>query len=161
MPAAASFRTRVEEAMAIPAWASKRQVWTFSAQLGSFANIVPTPGDAAKLPYPDGRFDGAYLVTVSGEIPDKDAALRELHRVLKPRGCLVVGEVVGDPDLIPLGELRRRLERCGFAYDRKIGPRIAYLARFSKGGAPVGHPRARASPIPAGAARAARALRPR
>ena len=64
------------------------------------ANIVPTAGDAERLPYPDGRFDGAYLVTVLGEIPDKDAALRELHRVLKPEGCLIVGELVVDPDSV-------------------------------------------------------------
>jgi hypothetical protein len=31
------------------------------------------------LPYSDNHFDAAYLVTVLGEIPDQDAALRELR----------------------------------------------------------------------------------
>jgi len=53
-------------------------------------NVVATQGDATNLPYDDGTFDAAYLVTVLGEIPDQDAALRELRRVLKPGGRLVV-----------------------------------------------------------------------
>ncbi len=96
------------------------------------ANIVPTPGDAARLPYPDDRFDGAYLISVLGEIPDKETALRELRRVLKPEGYLIVGEAFYDPDFIPLTELQGRLSRIGFAFERKTGPWGAYLARFKK-----------------------------
>jgi hypothetical protein len=40
-------------------------------------NIVPRQGDAQKLPYADKTFDGVYLVTVLGEIPDRAAALAE------------------------------------------------------------------------------------
>ena len=46
--------------------------------------LVPTQGDARSLPYPDDAVDGAYLVTVLGEIPDQEAALRELARVVRP-----------------------------------------------------------------------------
>jgi len=60
-------------------------------------NITPTRSDARELPYEDDSFDAAYLVAVLGEIPDQNAALRELARVLKPGGRLVVGELVGDP----------------------------------------------------------------
>ena len=55
-------------------------------------NIVASRGDAERLPYPDGQFDAAYLIGVLGEIPDQTAALRELRRVLKPEGRLVIGE---------------------------------------------------------------------
>ncbi len=102
------------------------------ASRAGIANIVPTLGNATRLPYPDARFDGAYLITVLGEIPDKDAALRELRRVLKPEGYVIVGEVVIDPDFIPLAELQRHLGRISFAFKRKTGPRGAYLARFEK-----------------------------
>ena len=61
------------------------------------ANIESTLGDAQALPYDDDSFDAAYLVTVLGEIPDQDAALRELARVVRPGGRLVVGELFGDP----------------------------------------------------------------
>jgi ubiquinone/menaquinone biosynthesis C-methylase UbiE len=95
-------------------------------------NIVATQGDARSLPYPDAGFDGAYLVTVLGEIPDQNAALRELRRVLRPGGRLVVGEVPFDPHFVTLGALRRRAERAGFAFERRLGPpALGYLARFS------------------------------
>ena len=57
------------------------------------ANVTPTRSDATSMPYEDATFDAAYLVTVLGEIPDQDAAIRELARVLKPGGRLVVGEL--------------------------------------------------------------------
>jgi SAM-dependent methyltransferase len=94
-------------------------------------NIVPAEGDAQRLPYPGGRFDAAYLIGVLGEIPDPAAALRELRRVLKPGGRLVVGEaLVVDPDGVRLPALRAAAERAGFVFERRLGPRFAYFARF-------------------------------
>jgi ubiquinone/menaquinone biosynthesis C-methylase UbiE len=61
------------------------------------SNIVPRWGDAQALPYPDDHFDSAYLVATLGEVPDKGRALRELRRVLKRGGRLVVGEVLPIP----------------------------------------------------------------
>ena len=66
------------------------------------SNIVPTPGDAQALPYPDGYFDAAYLVATLGEVPDKGRALSELRRVLERGGRLVVGEVLLDPHRVSL-----------------------------------------------------------
>jgi SAM-dependent methyltransferase len=41
----------------------------------SITSITPAHGQAGDgLPYPNGRFDAAYLVTVIGEIPDPDVA---------------------------------------------------------------------------------------
>jgi ubiquinone/menaquinone biosynthesis C-methylase UbiE len=96
----------------------------------STANLVPTLGDARSMPYGDDSFDGAFLVTVLGEVPDQDAALRELARVIKPGGRLVVGELFGDPHMVTLGRLRERAERAGFAFDRRLGSSLAYFARL-------------------------------
>jgi ubiquinone/menaquinone biosynthesis C-methylase UbiE len=93
-------------------------------------NIVPTRGDARSLPYEDDSFDAAVLVTVLGEVPDQDAALRELERVLQPGGGLIVGELFGDPHMVTLDALRRRAEAAGLVFERHIGPRLAYFARF-------------------------------
>src|SRR5262249_51365762 len=70
------------------------------AATAEITNIAPQRGDARLLPYADQTFDAAYLVTVLGEIPDEQAALRELRRVLKPGGRLVIGEFFLDPDFI-------------------------------------------------------------
>jgi SAM-dependent methyltransferase len=96
------------------------------------ANVTPTQADATSMPYEDGTFDAAYLVAVLGEIPDQDAALRELSRVLKPGGRLIVGELLGDPHYVRLGPLRLRGGGAGLTYARRVGNALGYFARFEK-----------------------------
>ncbi|MFP6626692.1 MAG: methyltransferase domain-containing protein [Deltaproteobacteria bacterium] len=93
-------------------------------------NITAKIGDAQELPYPDDAFDGAYLLGVLGEIPDGPAALRELRRVVKPTGRLVIGEVFFDPDWIRSGPLTALTEQASFVFERKSGGALSYLARF-------------------------------
>jgi ubiquinone/menaquinone biosynthesis C-methylase UbiE len=93
-------------------------------------NIVPTQGDAVTLPYPDDTFDAAYMTVTLGEIPDQNVALRELRRVLKPGGRLVVGEIFGDPHMVTFGTLRARAEEAGLRFEQRLGGRLAYFARF-------------------------------
>jgi ubiquinone/menaquinone biosynthesis C-methylase UbiE len=94
-------------------------------------NVNPTRGDAQELGWDEDSFDAAILVTVLGEIPDQDAALREIARVLKPGGRLIVGELFGDPHMVTLGSLRRRAEAAGLRFERRVGPKLGYFARFS------------------------------
>jgi SAM-dependent methyltransferase len=96
------------------------------------ANITPTQSDATSMPYEDGSFDAVYLITVLGEVPDQDAALREISRVLKPGGRLVVGELLGDPHYVRLAPLRLRASGVGLTYQRRVGNALGYFARFSK-----------------------------
>lgn len=100
------------------------------AARAGFANIVATRGDAQRLPYRDDTFDAAYLISVLGEIADSGAALRELRRVLKARGRLLVGEVLVDPDFVSLRALREQACDAGFAFEQKAGPGVAYCAVF-------------------------------
>jgi SAM-dependent methyltransferase len=97
------------------------------------SNLTPTQSDATGMPYEDGTYDAAFLVTVLGEIPDQDAALRELARVLKPGGRLVVGELLGDPHYVRLAPMRLRASGVGLAYERRVGNALGYFARFVKG----------------------------
>lgn len=60
------------------------------------------------------EFDRAILVTVLGEIPDRVAALREIHAALKPNGLLSVTEVLPDPHYQSRGAVRRMAEQAGF-----------------------------------------------
>jgi ubiquinone/menaquinone biosynthesis C-methylase UbiE len=47
-------------------------------------------GDAARLPFPDGCFDRIIAAEVLEHIPDDEAAIRELVRVLRPGGTMAV-----------------------------------------------------------------------
>jgi ubiquinone/menaquinone biosynthesis C-methylase UbiE len=93
-------------------------------------NLVPTRADATSLPYQDGSFDAAYLVAVLGEIPDQGAALRELRRVVRPGGRIVVGELFGDPHMVTHGALRNRAAASGLQVDHKLGGRLWHFTRL-------------------------------
>ncbi len=80
-------------------------------------------GDAQALPFADRSIDHAMLLDVIEHIPEPHKSLAELHRVLKPGGCLVLQV----PFLYPLHDepldfhrwtrhgLRRAAARHGFS----------------------------------------------
>ena len=103
------------------------------ARRRGLTNIRPTRGDATSLPYESASLDAAYMVTVLGEIPDRDACIAELNRVLKPGGRLLFGESVLDPHVVTLGRLREQLGAHGFEHELTRGRSpIGYFARFRK-----------------------------
>lgn len=95
-------------------------------------NVAAAQADARTLPFADATFDGAFLVTVLGEIPDQDAALRELHRVVRPGGRLVVGELLGDPHWVSPRNVRWRATAAGLHHERSVGNRIGAFHRFGR-----------------------------
>lgn len=94
-------------------------------------NLLPTQGDATNLPYEDDSIDAVILTAVLGEIPDRQAALREIHRVLKPKGRLIVGELFGDPHFTSRGSLERLGTEAGLRVAEYSGPRFGYFARLN------------------------------
>ena len=95
-------------------------------------NVRPALGDAQSLPYADESFEAVVLVTVLGEIPDQEQALREIARVLRPGGRLIVGELFGDPHMVTAGKLRERAERAGLSFSHRLGNPLAFFARLDK-----------------------------
>ena len=93
-------------------------------------NIRPTLADARELPMEDDSFDGAYLVTVLGEIPDQGAALRELRRVVRPGGRIVVGELFGDPHMVTHSALARTAGDAGLRVERRLGGSLWHYTRL-------------------------------
>jgi ubiquinone/menaquinone biosynthesis C-methylase UbiE len=102
-----------------------------AAQRG-LTNLVPTQGDATRLPYEDASIDGVVLTAVLGEIPDRAAALQEIHRVLKPNGRLVVGELFGDPHFTSRKSLRQLGAGAGLGLSESSGPPFGYFARLNQ-----------------------------
>jgi len=94
-------------------------------------NLIPTQGDATNLPYEDNSIDGVILTAVLGEIPDRQAALREIHRVLKPGGRFVVGELFGDPHFTSRGSLKQLGAEAGLELTEASGPPFGYFARLN------------------------------
>lgn len=94
-------------------------------------NLASTLGDATELPYEDASMDAVVLTAVLGEIPDRAAALREIRRVLKPNGRLVVGELFGDPHFTTLASLRRQAEEAGLSIAERSGNWLGYFARLT------------------------------
>jgi ubiquinone/menaquinone biosynthesis C-methylase UbiE len=100
------------------------------AEEEGISNIVAERADAREMPYGDDTFDAAYLVTVLGEIPDQSAALRELRRVVKPDGRIVVGELFGDPHMVTHAALGTRAAEAGLAVEHKLGGRLWHFTRL-------------------------------
>lgn len=71
-------------------------------------------GDACALPLKRGTLDGAFLVTVLGEVPDKQRTIGELRRAMKPGGVLSITESLPDPDYQTQATVRRLCESAGF-----------------------------------------------
>lgn len=95
-------------------------------------NIRLIEGDALNMPLEDNYFDLVYSITVFQEIPDKNKALKEMKRVLKPNGVLAITEFLPDPDY-PLKSTTVKIGTSeGFISDEVEGSFWNYTARFIK-----------------------------
>jgi len=96
-------------------------------------NVDFLRGDAVALPLGDASFDVAFLVAVLGEVPDREACLREIYRVLRPNGLLSITELkLADPDSIPLADMLRLLETAGFQRCERFGRLTHYTINCRK-----------------------------
>jgi len=79
-----------------------------------------------------GQADRALLVTVLGEIPNREKALRNIFDALKPGGMLSVTEVIFDPHFQPRGTVLRLAGAVGFAQKEFFGNRLAFTLNLEK-----------------------------
>jgi len=93
-------------------------------------NVVPILGNAYELPFENHTIDLVCMITVLQEIPDRLKALREVMRVLKPKGILAVTEFLADPDY-PLKKTTKRIvTSAGFSTEKEDGGVWNYTIRF-------------------------------
>ena len=74
--------------------------------------------DAEHLPFPDNYFDCVSIAFGLRNVTHKDAALREMHRVLKPGGRLIVLE---------FSKVAKPLEKAYDLYSFKLLPKMGEL----------------------------------
>jgi len=61
-----------------------------AGEAGAGGSAVSMPGDALRLPFPDGHFDHVLAAEILEHIPDDELAMAELARVLRPGGTAAV-----------------------------------------------------------------------
>jgi len=95
-------------------------------------NIKLIEGNAYELPFDNGSLDLVNMVTVLQEIPDRNRALQQVKRVLKPGGFLAVTELFPDPDYPWKSTTIKFGEAAGFVVDDVSGNFFNYTVRFRK-----------------------------
>ena len=71
-------------------------------------------------------------MTVLGEIPDREVALKEIFNALKPGGILSVTEIVFDPHFQSRNTVRRLVESAGFRENEFFGNRFAFTLNLER-----------------------------
>jgi ubiquinone/menaquinone biosynthesis C-methylase UbiE len=77
-------------------------------------------------------FDRTVLVCVLGEIPNREAALREIFQALEPGGILSVTEVIADPHFQSQNTIRKLGTAVGFHEKGLFGSRFAFSLLLEK-----------------------------
>ena len=78
------------------------------------------------------HFDRAVLVTVLGEILNRERALQEIYDALKPGGMLSVTEVIYDPHFQSMGTVLRMAGSIGFRERERFGNRFAFTLNLDR-----------------------------
>lgn len=95
-------------------------------------NIKLVHASAYDLPFDNNSLDLVYMITVLQEIPDRQKALAEIKRVLKPRGVLAVTEFLPDPDYPLISTVVKQGKKAGFVLDKISGNIWNYTVKFRK-----------------------------
>ena len=99
-------------------------------QAAGLTNVETHVANAYDLPLEDESVNRTFLVTVLPEIPDRQKALAELRRVLKPGGVLSITEEFLDPDYPLARTTIRWAEEAGFELVERHGNWWCYTLNF-------------------------------
>jgi 2-polyprenyl-3-methyl-5-hydroxy-6-metoxy-1,4-benzoquinol methylase len=78
------------------------------------------------------RFDRAVMITVIGEIPDREAAVQEIFGALKPGGILLVEETIRDPHFQTRSKVSQLAGAAGFKEREFFGNFFSYTLTLEK-----------------------------
>jgi ubiquinone/menaquinone biosynthesis C-methylase UbiE len=97
-----------------------------------FTNVDFYLCDGEKFNLADETFDIIFLVTVIGEIENREAYIKEFYRLLKKGGLLSISELKGDPDKMTTSEIKELLKGSGLSYERIYGNERNFTINFRK-----------------------------
>jgi ubiquinone/menaquinone biosynthesis C-methylase UbiE len=100
----------------------------------SAPHLIPVLGNATEPHFRPASFDTIYMCTVLGEIPEREAALRQCYEALKPGGLLSITEILPDPHFQSRATVRRLAEAAGFQLRALNGNWRFFTANFVKPG---------------------------
>jgi ubiquinone/menaquinone biosynthesis C-methylase UbiE len=131
----------VDPSEAMLAMASRRNRHALAA-----GRVVLRLGSAEALPFADASFDAAYAANSVQFWPGPERSMREVRRVLRPGGTLLVALRLDEPGAGRFAspgfsagqadDVRRRLEACGFGVRRedvRAGRALALLFAVKPG----------------------------
>ena len=95
-------------------------------------NVEAHTESATCLPFANASIDHALMISVLPIVADRGVALREMFRVLRPGGTLVIGEELMEPDYVRAVTIQRWAENAGFKLVRTEGWAIEYLLKFTR-----------------------------
>jgi ubiquinone/menaquinone biosynthesis C-methylase UbiE len=96
------------------------------------SNVTYYLCDGQNFELPGNHFDRIFMVTVLGEVENREQYLSEFYRMLKPGGILSVSEQAGDPDKLSIEETKQLAENCGFRFDELFGNKRNFTINFRK-----------------------------
>lgn len=95
-------------------------------------NVQYCRADGATFPFHDKMFDRMFMVTVIGEVENREAYVREMARTLKDDGVVSVSELAGDPDMLKVDEVKAILKPAGLECSREYRAMWGYTLNFTK-----------------------------
>jgi len=102
------------------------------ARAANLANIQFLQAGLEEGKLGNNQYHRALLVTVLGEIPNQEAAMKEIFEALKPGGILSVTEIIFDPHFQRREMVLRLASQVGFREKEFFGKSLAYTLHVEK-----------------------------
>jgi len=88
--------------------------------------------DGLGFNFADESFDRIFMVTVLGEVDQKEKYMNEFYRLLKPAGILSVSEQGGDPDKLEQQQIMNLAAKSGFTFYKCYGSKRNFTMNFKR-----------------------------
>ena len=95
-------------------------------------NVIAQVAPATQLPFAGKTFDGVLMISVLPMLHDRAVALAEVRRVLKPKGMLIIGEDLLEPEFAREAEVRGWIEDAGFQFIDRDSNVLRYSLKYAR-----------------------------